>query len=102
LIPKRSIIVGFQDNLQKIDRSALNYNEILDSCRVIGISFFCAGSSLMLIFLVVYHVIVSHDEVIEEDTVCRLKHLHDPEETIPVDEKISRIQPESWGNPNVY
>lgn len=52
-IPARNTIVGHQDNLQILDRSAIAFNRNLELCRFVGLVIICIGILVIMIILLI-------------------------------------------------
>uniref|UniRef100_T1J6U9 Uncharacterized protein n=1 Tax=Strigamia maritima TaxID=126957 RepID=T1J6U9_STRMM len=66
VIPKRDVIIGQQDDLEIIDRSAEKFNASLDLCKLVGLIIFCVGGALViaaLLFPGASYSTSDHDDV---------------------------------------
>uniref|UniRef100_A0A1B6CUV6 Neurensin-1 n=1 Tax=Clastoptera arizonana TaxID=38151 RepID=A0A1B6CUV6_9HEMI len=51
LIPTRNAIVGHQDNLEILDRSAITFNHYLELSQILGLAIVCFGTTFLTIML---------------------------------------------------
>lgn len=106
LVPRHQVVIGQNDDLEVIDRSALRFNYNLDACKLVGLIVFCVGGTIVAIALLFPSFLYSYcDEdwslqpepfkvgvVSEED----LPPQSPTEKKIPATEQVARIQP-VWG-----
>lgn len=105
LVPRHAVVIGYQDDLEVIDRSALRFNYNLDACKLIGLIVFCVGGTVVAVALLFPSFLYQYcDEdwavyaepfkvgTSDEDD---LPPQSPTDKKIPATEEVTRIQPAS-------
>ncbi|XP_022252061.1 uncharacterized protein LOC111087922 [Limulus polyphemus] len=96
LAPEKKVVIGYQDNLEIIDRSALLFNKNLGLCKVIGLVVFFIGFMIMLSVFLLPKVVFRNaknddsEEGYDFNVACLEQTTQDK---IPASEELTNVQP---------
>ncbi|CAG2054423.1 unnamed protein product [Timema podura] len=109
LTPQRDMVVGYQDNLEILDRWAIAFNRRLELCRLAGLAVFCCGGLVLMVTLILSTFFHTNNNgccddtytyatatVIEPFIVSETPESSVPGNKIPITEQIKTVQPTMW------
>ncbi|XP_063244131.1 uncharacterized protein LOC134543156 [Bacillus rossius redtenbacheri] len=108
LTPPRDMVVGYQDNLEILDRWAIAFNHRLELCRLAGLTVFCCGGLVLLVTLALSSMLAGRRHGAEWRPTVGLTPPSEPfvvgesglaAGNIPVTEQIKSVQPSAWPEP---
>ncbi|RWS11189.1 Neurensin-1-like protein [Dinothrombium tinctorium] len=101
LVPKKQVIIGHQNEMEIVDRSADNFNKMLENCKIFGLGIFSVGGTLLVAALLLPTLVglSCFDEEADESTPFKVCIASDEEELInkrvkiPATEELKSVQP---------